>query len=353
MLSLHQFAALFAVLLAAAAVRAQAPTLVTTLPRPKELAPAAQLPDEPPAPAPAIFDTAPPLPPIGALTGEMPGVIIPPDAPFYRRIRADLLELAVMFPTINQNLNAVVDVGGVPTNATLPTASLGFTAPVLLNAQIHAWRYGVINVGYRMLVAEGSEVLGGFDPGGPANLRSRLDMNTVDVTFTSSGYGPLWNLLWFVNNDPIRPLWGLRWDVGGRFTTFFFDSTAAGPTVTRHVSSHFIGGGPHVGLRLHRLLGDSGVALFSRADFGINMGSVRQQFSEESGGAFGYAARSATRAVPTLIASAGLGADPPLTRLGRWEVGYQFEQWWGIGDTDGSRLDLLSHGVMLRWLYNY
>jgi len=346
-------------LLAVAAAHGQAPTKVTSLPRPRDWGTAAQL----PADAPAVLlppEGAPPLVPVGSIPAGPPVVAIDPNAPFYRRFRAELLELAILFPNVSQTLGADVDVGGLfNSDVRLPTASLGFTAPVILNLQYDAYRYGKLNLGYRGIFAEGSEALLTLDPNGPAALRSRLDMHIIDLTFASSGFGPLWNLLWFVNEDPRKPDVGLRWDLGARFATFFFDSTAIGPTVERHISSSFIGGGPHVALKLHKLLGDSGVSLFGRADLGMNMGTVRQKFSElarDAGGnplGFGFTERDSTRAVPTLIADIGLGGEPPFTRRGQWEFAYQYEQWFGIADAGPSRGDLVNHGFVLRWFCQY
>lgn len=332
---------------------------VTTLPRPTALA--AQETSKPPngvSPAqsllasPPVAETVPQLPPIGAA---------PPSVPFYRRFKAELVEAALLFPIVYQSRQATVPVsGGIgDVDVRLPTASLGVTAPLILNFQFDAQRYGELNLSYKLLVGEGNQLVFGLDPDGVGVLRSRLDMNVVDLTFASAGYRPLWNLLSFDNQDPEKPTWGVRWDLGARVATFFHDSRFVGPSITRNVSSFFVGGGPHVGLTLHRVLGDTGLEAFLHADFGTNFGTVNQQFSElvsDAGGpiGYGYLRREDFRWVPTLRGEAGLGGSGLLTNRAEWRVAYQFEQWWGVGSAGStSPADLITHGAVLRWRYRY
>ncbi len=303
--------------------------------------------------SPPVVETVPQLPPIGAA---------PPATPFYRRFRADLVEAAVLFPIVYQSRNAVVPVGGTigDVDVRLPTASLGVTAPVIVNFQFDADRYGELNFSYKLLAGEGNRLVFGLDPEGLAVLRSRLDMNVVDLTFAHAGYRPLWNLLWFDNRDPIKPLWGMRWDVGARLATVFHDSQLDGPTIERRVSSFFIGGGPHIGLTLHRVLGDTGLEAFWHTDFGSHLGTVNQQFSElvtdglGNPQGYGYIRRQDFRWVPSLRSEAGLGGSGWLTSRGEWRLAYQFEQWWGVGSAGStSPADLVTHGAVLRWRFHY
>jgi hypothetical protein len=88
------------------------------------------------------------------------------------------------------------------------------------------------------------------------------------------------------------------------------------------------------------------------------MGGVRQQFSETAFDllgnplAMGYAARQQVQTVPTLAAQLGFSSYAP-HRRGQWQAGYQFEQWWAIGNLVGSTGDLLTHGIFVRWVRNY
>src|SRR5262249_39835101 len=137
------------------------------------------------------------------------------------------------------------------------------------------------------------------------------------------------------------------------------DSHAFGPTLEREESNYFIGGGPHVGLTLTRTLGDSGVYLLAKADSGVMMGGATQQFSElarDLAGnplGFGYTSRGRVQTSPTLAAMLGAGGDLPFLPRGRWQLGYQFEQWWSIGNFPGTFADLRSHGVIIKMTYDY
>src|SRR5262249_57005744 len=122
-------------LLAVVAARAQDRGTVTTLPRPtgpywliSDTQPEPQLlpppqrgPDAPPpaapGPPPVLIDPTPQLPPID-VEGAYP--------PFHHRVRADLLEVGILFPVISQDLNNSVTVPGAGAFATrLPSAPLG------------------------------------------------------------------------------------------------------------------------------------------------------------------------------------------------------------------------------------
>jgi hypothetical protein len=361
-------------MLAALTAHAQDRGAVTTLPRPtgnywlvsdtqQEQQPGPLL--LPPQGTPASPPPVAPGPPPVLLDQPAPGTTIMEEdgayPPFHHRVKADLLEAAILFPIVFQDLNNSVNVPGVGAFAArLPSVPLGIASPLIANIQFDLPRWGELNLRYRLLAAEGDGAVLGFDPSGTAAaIRSRLDMNVVDLTFARAGYGPLSNMLWFINDDPQKPLWGLTWDVGARFATVFYDTTALGATRGRHVSNFFIGGGPIVGMELHRLIGERGMKLFARADFGVNMGSSEQQFSQIDltvAGAplgFGYAAQDSFRAVPTLAVLAGIGGPSTVTRRGSWQVGYQFEEWFNFGNGNGSTADLVTHGVVLRWQYKY
>src|SRR5262249_48021670 len=133
---------------------------------------------------------------------------------------------------------------------------------------------------------------------------------------------------------------------------------AEGPLLERHVTNYFFGAGPHAAVSVTRTLGDSRLALFGKVDGGIVFGESRQQFSEtvfdgNTPVAFAYAAQSASRGVPILNVQLGLSGAPCAGRWGRWQAGYQFEQWWSIGDVGASRADIILHGIFARWTYVY
>ena len=55
------------------------------------------------------------------------------------------------------------------------------------------------------------------------------------------------------------------------------------------------------------------------------------------------------QAVPVLEVQAGLGWTPCWSRHWmRFAAGYEFQQWWYLGQINGSHADLQAQGVFLR-----
>ncbi len=354
-------------------VDADGGTVVTTAPRPPVTAYLQPSIEELPPPRP---ENPIPLPPPGPTTSYGPGTP-PPDStpnlgslidPAFRPdrwLRVDFPAALLLFPQFSQGLAAPVQVGNLyTTTAFLPTAQLDFTASPAFTVRADLRNFGLLDLGYRFTVSEGTANVLGIDPAGPAFLRSRLDVQVMELTYARHEFqthGRLIDLLdqnLRINDLQGLPEWTLSWDLGARVANVYFDSQAFGPSLNRQVVNYFIGGGPKVGLTLTRPMPNWGLAFFSRLDLGAMMGTVRQQFSEmalDINGnpvAFGYTAQRQAQTVPTLAAQFGLsGASPQ--KLGAWQVGYQFEQWWSIGNVSGSSADLLTHAFFLRWLWNY
>jgi hypothetical protein len=388
-------------LFATRAVFGQAPGIVTTLPRPVELA---QLPsDTPPSPPSALplipnnqspgqpapgsvvpgstQGAVPPIPPYApppvtptgpAPPGPPPYLLqdpqpeAPPPIPLFpddevnRRIRFDFLELDLLYPHINETLNETLNVGGLyTTTASLPISRLGFATPLAAQLAYILPNLGEIDVTYRLLASEGDSILATFDPGGPAALRSRMDANIIDVGITSTGYGPWRDLLWRFQKSDGRTPWTLNWDLETRFASIFFDSEAIGPTLDRHISNYFYGAGPRGGLTLTRWFPGSGLSIFERVDAGVVFGESRQQFSELNTDllgnplGFGYTARAKGEAVPVVTLQFGVSGESLWFRRGTWEIAYQLEQWWGIGNFSGTTANLTTSGLVLKWSFRY
>ena len=278
---------------------------------------------------------------------------VPPSSPAQEALAIPIehrfgfqVEGAFIFPIVRQHLHAPVTVDGLyTTTAALPTADMDLGGAVSFNLVYNRFGPGVFSATYRLLASEGRDVLTGFDPAGDAFLRSRLDMNTVDLDYGSRGI-------------PLGPLWLVRWQAGAKLASVFFDSRADGPTLERHISNSFFGAGPHAAFSLTRTLGNSGLALYGRFDGGVVFGEVRQKFSEtvwagDTPIAYGKTSQAINRGIPMLNAQIGLSASPFSGRFGRWQAGYQFEQWWTIGNVGASTGDLILHGIFARWTYIY
>ena len=339
---------------------AQTPAIVTTLPHPIDDAPTIRPlttlgQNIPPAAVLLRPDAVPepPPPPSAAAQGltreiDFHGTL---DAPF---------EVFLLFPSVRQNLNAVVNVGTLySTTAQLPSAPLHFTAAPTFNLRFNFRDLGEFGASYRLLASQGDATVSGIDPAGPVALRSRLDMQVLDLNYYATGDAGIW---WGgpfsqLDNESWRPArWSVNWDVGARMASIYFDSRALGSTIDRHISNFYFGGGPRVGLTLTRMLGDTNLALYGRVDTSAVMGAIQQQFSElaMAGGsplAFGYTLQRQGQAVPMLSAQIGLAI--PSSRFGHWEFGYQYEQWWLVGDIGSSTASVLTQGLFARWAIIY
>ncbi len=346
----------------------------TTAPnqQPENLVPVPNSNNQPPtAPmplGPPLTGPAPPGPPPIPLYGPgpdgppPPGPVFPDELSFMnRRIRFDILEVDMLFPHVDESLNQMLNVGGLyTTTAYLPMAHLGFTTPFAAELAYILPKFGEIGVAYRLLSTEGDGVLQNFDPAGPAAIRSRLDANIIDIGVSSTGYGPWRDLLWRFHQGDGRPNWTLNWDLQSRIATVYFDSEAIGPTLDRHIVNYFYGAGPRGGLTLTRWFPGSNISVFERVDAGVVFGESRQQFSELASDifgnplGFGYAARSKGEAVPVLTLQFGVQGRTIWFQPGTWEIAYQFEQWWGIGNfSGGTTANLTTSGLILKWTFRY
>ena len=219
-------------------------------------------------------------------------------------------EVGLLFPVVNQNLNANVNVGGLFTTlAQLPSAPLHFTAAPTFNLRFGFRDLGEVGVSYRLLASEGTSTVVGLDPAGVASLRSRLDMQVFDLNYYAThDAGIWWGILSQLDNTNWHPSrWNVNWDVGMRLASVYFDSRALGPTIDQRVSNYYFGAGPRVGLTLTRALGESSIAFYSRLDTSAIMGAVQQRFSELAApagapAAFGYTSQRMGQAVPMLNA---------------------------------------------------
>jgi len=307
-------------------------SVVTSLPRPAGFV------QDPPAPS------APFIPPTEVASG-------PPATAFDlfthpERRFSFTMEAQLTFPVVYQHLQAPITVPGFYSDMShLPFADLGLAGALAFSVRTRVLG-GEVGFTYRYLASEGNTTLSTFDPLGAVPFRSRLDMNTFDFDYSTRDYD-------------VHPQWLVRGDAGVRLATAFFDMQAFGFFFDRQISNHFVGAGPHLGLHLTRILGDSGVAIMGRIDAGTVIGDVRQQFRDTvfdgNGTAigFGYTAQRVTRGVPVLVAELGLGAAPGNRSWGQWQVGYQFEQWWALGNVGLSTADLINQGMYARWVFTY
>jgi hypothetical protein len=382
-----QVVAALAALWAAGGTRATAadpppapvPVIWTTLPRPQEQA-------DPESAAPVSSDAAPRLlydahldgpravPHPACPVAEQPGpVAAPPACAPYEDCNGPLLDgdplldrpgapppgwlaaLDVGFvdPHVKNRLVAPVTLGPFTDQLHLPTAELDAVgSPRLELGYRFAQGFGEVLLSYRSLVSEGTQIIPQFNPFGDGTLDSRLDVQVLDLDYSTREFS-------------LGPTWDMKWRIGARLAGVFFDSVARGAFLWERTSNCFRGVGPHVGLDLwHCLDGPalygSGLSLFARLEGATLLGKIHQHFEEAfllaDGTSFldGLTTVHQSQAVPVLNVQAGVGWTPCWgNHRVRFAAGYQFEDWWYLGQAGPSRAELMDQGVFFRGEWNY
>lgn len=259
------------------------------------------------------------------------------------------LDIGFVKPHLKNRLTEEVTIDGVGTDVVrLPSASLGWTvSPRFEFGYRFPQGFGEVVLAYQFLTSEGSTVLPDFDFAGiDGFLKSRLNMNVVDLDYASREYA-------------LNTYWDMKWRVGVRVATVFFDSQASGLFLEGRTSNHFVGAGPRAGLELWRCLPVAGLSLFGKVDGSAVLGRIRQSFEETVLVAPDFAVGGSTvdhgsQAVPVVRVQAGLGWTPALE--GHWlrfALGYEYEQWWFVGRLEDSAADLTLNGFFFRMDYRY
>jgi hypothetical protein len=259
------------------------------------------------------------------------------------------VEIGILFPHVSNGLIAPVTVQpfGVGDIVTLPAAGLNSTtAPQLtLGYRFHD-DLGAILLTYRNLASDGRAYLSNFDFAGDGVVFSRLDINTVGLAYST-------------NEHPLGALWTMRWELGAKLSTIYFDSYGQGSVIGQHVSDYFIGAGPAIALNLTREIPTTGLAFYSRAEFAELLGTVTQHYAETVGdpaqpGGFGGFNQNGSQGVPMLGLQAGLSWLARPDGRYRLTAGYSFEQYWAVGKVGPTTHgDVTAQGLFLRAEVNY
>jgi hypothetical protein len=256
------------------------------------------------------------------------------------------LEIGLVGPHVRNHLNSPVLVR-TPTpfidQVRLPTAHLDWVGSPAIDIGYRlpdGW--GAFVFSYRSIVSEGRDLLLDFDPNGDAGLKSRLNVNVFDLAYAG-------------HPCSLSPLWDLQWKAGVRVASVYFDSRAIGPVFTQSVSNNFVGAGPLASVEVARRFADAPeLAVFGRLEGSLLVGGDHQGFAEtvrdDNGSAFGGAVSgSSTQVVPVLALRVGLSYTPPWAGCwNRFALGYEFQQWWNIGQGGGSHADLSTNGIFFR-----
>jgi Legionella pneumophila major outer membrane protein precursor len=330
----------------------QPPILGQPLPAPGAApAPVYTAPLPPAAPAPFLAPAAPPPPADPGRDGWADlGLISKPEGLFIGT------ELDFLWPSVRNKLSAtVVFPNGSTDTLHVPQSNLDVTVePTFLVGYHLADSLGDLLLDYCFLTTEGrSNQVVSF---GAASTRSRLDINQFDFDYATATYAPL-------------PRYELKFRLGMRLATVFFDSEASNALNYQQASNYFVGAGPVAAIDFERRFKElPELGLFLRADGAVLIGQVRQKYRETLGiglpdeeSAFYDPQKSQTSEVLTVQAGFvyhPLGFDNDRLRI---TGGYEFQYWWGVGKLNGSTAplnvssdaEISAQGVFLRAEYDF
>jgi hypothetical protein len=258
------------------------------------------------------------------------------------------IELGLVAPDLNYHLSGPVALKGGTTQVTVPAADLDWVGSPRFDL---GYRFGdglgALVGSYRNVTSQGSGNIDHFDPAGGAFIQSRLNMNVIDLDYVSTELA-------------FAPEWDLTWQLGARLAFVYFDSRATGKIFDEASSDNFIGAGPHFGVAVRRNIDlVPGLAAFGSLDGAVVIGesSTHFQASEQlGGGAFTFNDNriSGGRSVPVLTFRTGLSYAPPASAPWfRFAFGYEFEQWWGLGNVGDSHADVNVQGLFFRGEFRY
>ncbi|HTU19712.1 MAG TPA: Lpg1974 family pore-forming outer membrane protein [Gemmataceae bacterium] len=232
--------------------------------------------------------------------------------------------------------------GGSQTTVQPPTTQVGWTAaPRIEVGWVIQPNLGYFAVSWRGLADQAEQTATSLD-GAPFALRTRLDVNqgTFDYGLVPYSFSPRW----FVNGR-IGVAWG---DV-------FFDNQAINAVQTLYASNNFLGAGPHVRGDLWREFNlVPGLRVFAQPDLMVLVGQIHQRYQATDVPAHGSSVTGSfeqrkTQTVPVFTLRTGLSYTPASLSHWRFTVGYEFEDWWSVGQVPGqpSRGQLSTNGVFL------
>jgi hypothetical protein len=247
----------------------------------------------------------------------------------------------------------------MPDQVHVPPAALDWTAAPRFEVGYRLPSgFGDIAVAYRFLTSEGTGTV--FGPDALAAVKSRLDVNMVDLDYISREFS---TFQW--------PHCVMRWRFGVRWADAFFDARAVQPFAAAaagtgifdsYASNNFWGVGPHAGLELARRWDNSGLAVVGRVDGATLLGRIRQNFSETSTTfssnrrpLTGSTCQSVSQDVPIIAAFLGLRWQPPRSPFFAVSAGYEYEYWWNVGrnSSTSARGELSDQGIVLRAEFNF
>jgi hypothetical protein len=182
--------------------------------------------------------------------------------------------------------------------------------------------------------------LSAFQPGAVVSSRAAIDLHWLDLDYRTAEYAP-------------TPWWRLHGQAGGRllFQDYDFRSEEAIFRYRDQATDHFFAGGPHLGLDNAFLPGDSGLALFGRADVGFLFGEHWFKYGSDYGDSGWH--NTSHHSENDLELRLEGGVNWTASCLGRWlrlSTGYQYQERFYLAPLHGGDPFSLfrSHGPFAR-----
>lgn len=283
------------------------------------------------------------LPPVGQVPA-VPAIVNPilDDSPVAGPGWFANLDLMILRPHLVSNLTGSPNQGVDTLNLTTLGPMGTFVSPSLELGYRLAEQLGEFHVGYRY---EGGQTSGPSADTPGAMQTDRLDMSVIDFDWATH------------NPFTLGPGWDLRFNVGVRVATIYFDTrrsfAAGGPVADELATSFFVGVGPEAGAELTRELFVPGLNVYGRVSGASLFGDIHGTFAQATmAGAANDSFRDQV-SVPVLALQAGLSYAPPRWNYSRVLVGYVWEEFWDIGRLNNSTGDLLNRGIICRIEWNF
>lgn len=202
--------------------------------------------------------------------------------------------------------------------------------PVFVSPRVYVGRRlesgAAVRLTYRNLTQVGR--LGRVDePDGDYRSGESFTANWLDLDFVTREYA-------------LFDWWRVQAEAGGRFAHRRIGSWRRSPSDRTDSAENYFGGGPHLGLTSHLLLGRSGWAVYSRADVAITFGGTVTTYNRrpEQPDPYGWDVAESNRATAGAY-QFDLGLQLGLARRGEWRGR-------AVGFVAGVQMDVLTAGPL-------
>ena len=256
------------------------------------------------------------------------------------------IETVLLLPVLKDRITNDFGVAPSGNKLQVPSVALGLTvSPTFEFGYRLPDSAGFFAGSYRFVSSQGTGT-SDFD-GAAFATRTRVDLELFDLDYGTTMY-------------EVAPNWNIGWRIGASVQNIFFDSRIQNGSITQQASNNYFGSGAHGRFDVERRIeAVRGLSLFGRIDANVLIGELTQRFREDDVLANGSTVTSIadfrhSQSVPTLLVQVGVSYIPPIFTNVKFTTGYQFEDYWYLGQfntnaTPGSsRAELQTQGWFLR-----